>query len=357
MSERAAAADRLGELLTERPDGLRFSEYLDLVLYDPEVGFYEVAGRAGSRSGDFITSVETGTLFAALIGEWLDRRWDDAGRPQPFRVAEVGAGVGTLWRGIQRARPRCLPDLAYTLVERAAAQRAAHAELPGSPGSSAQLPAGGPLHVILANELLDNLGVDLAVTAAGGWRQLVLRADPGSTTASAMLVPGDLLDPEYANRLPSASGLPEGSTLPLPVGADAWLAEVTARGQVVLCLDYAATTDELLNRGMTGWLRTYDGHRRGGDPLADPGTRDITHDVPVDLLDPQPVRTMSQARFLTDLGIAARVDQARATWEERRHLGDLEAMFARSAIGEAEALVDPAGLGGFVAMEWRQNGG
>jgi hypothetical protein len=39
------------------------------------------------------------------------------------------------------------------------------------------------------------------------------------------------------------------------------------------------------------------------------------------------------------------VDRARATWEARAHVGDLEAVRQRSRVTEAAALVDPAGLG------------
>jgi hypothetical protein len=46
------------------------------------------------------------------------------------------------------------------------------------------------------------------------------------------------------------------------------------------------------------------------------------------------------------------VDEGRRTWKERAHLGDLRAIAARSRITEAEALVDPGGLGAFRVLEW-----
>jgi hypothetical protein len=39
------------------------------------------------------------------------------------------------------------------------------------------------------------------------------------------------------------------------------------------------------------------------------------------------------------------VAAARAQWDERAHIGDLEAMRHRSRVTEAAALLDPAGLG------------
>src|SRR5690606_41475775 len=51
------------------------------------------------------------------------------------------------------------------------------------------------------------------------------------------------------------------------------------------------------------------------------------------------------------------VEDARRTWRERAHIGDLAAVAARSRVTEADALLDPAGLGGFAVLEWRPRGG
>jgi SAM-dependent MidA family methyltransferase len=60
----------------------------------------------------------------------------------------------------------------------------------------------------------------------------------------------------------------------------------------------------------------------------------------------------TQAEFLAAHGIDDLVAAARATWHERAHLGDLEALRARSRVGEADALTDPTGLGAFRVLEW-----
>jgi len=39
------------------------------------------------------------------------------------------------------------------------------------------------------------------------------------------------------------------------------------------------------------------------------------------------------------------VTVAREHWDARAHVGDLDALRARSVVGEAAALTDPAGLG------------
>ncbi|MGH9112456.1 MAG: hypothetical protein ACRDZN_09220, partial [Acidimicrobiales bacterium] len=99
---------------------------------------------------------------------------------------------------------------------------------------------------------------------------------------------------------------------------------------------------------------TYRGHSRGADMLADLGTQDVTCEVAIDQLATvrAPSADRTQAEWLRGRGIAELADEARRTWDERAHLGDLEAVKARSRVTEAEALVDPAGLGRFRVLEW-----
>jgi hypothetical protein len=65
-----------------------------------------------------------------------------------------------------------------------------------------------------------------------------------------------------------------------------------------------------------------------------------------------PDRTATQAAWLEQHGIGELVDEARVVWEERAHVGDLDALRARSRVVEAEALLDPTGLGGCRVLEW-----
>ena len=100
------------------------------------------------------------------------------------------------------------------------------------------------------------------------------------------------------------------------------------------------------------WLRTYRGNERGDHYLRAPGTQDITTDVPFDqLAEPDSVRT--QAQFLQLRGIDELVDEGRRIWTEQAARPGLEAMRMRSRISESEALLEPAGLGGFLVAEWR----
>jgi SAM-dependent MidA family methyltransferase len=314
-----------------------FDAFMRDALYG-ERGFYTCGGSAGRR-GDFITSPEVGPLFGAVVARALDGWWRELGEPADFTVIEVGAGRGTLARSILAAAPACAPR--YVAVEVSAAQRAHH---PAGVESLADLPAGPFTGIVIANELLDNLPFRLAVFD-GGWREAFVTGDPPAEVLSAPLSPA----PGY---LPAT--VPHGSRAPLQDEAASWVANARRslrRGRVI-AFDYAvARTAQLALRPWREWLRTYRDHSRGGHYLAGAGTQDITADVCIDQLAPPDV-VRTQAHFLQLHGIAELVAQGRREWGAAAAAPSVRAMVMRSRVREAEALLDPSGLGGFLAMEW-----
>jgi SAM-dependent MidA family methyltransferase len=364
---------------------------MEAALYDDEGGFFTSGGGAG-RKADFVTSPELGPLFAAVLARALDAWWDDLGRPDPYLVVEAGAGSGSLARDIVAAGPACLRALRYVLVERSPVLREAQAtrlslELPAfvlGPAESVTagegddepvhtVPNAGPLMtslpelpavamtgVIFANELLDNLPVDLAELRDGIWHEVrVAAAGPQGDGLREVLVPAppDVVD--EVERLAHPSEPPplgDGARVPLERTAADWLRralDLVERGRIV-AIDYGDRTPALARRPWREWLRTYRGHRPGGPPTDQPGSQDITCEVAVDQLAAvrAPHSERSQAGFLASHGIDELTEQARASWISRAHVGDLDALRARSRVHEAEALGDPAGLGAFRVLEW-----
>lgn len=364
-------ADRI-----HREGPLRFDRFMEAALYG-DGGFFSGGAGAGRRA-DFLTSVEVGPLFGAVVAAALDEEWARLGRPDPFVVLEGGAGRGALAAAVLASAPACGPALRYVCVERSAALRdAATAALPVEPPANifgAVVPGddgddvvreGGPVvavlddlplvpvtGVVLANELLDNLPFRLLERRERGWAEVFV-ADAGDAFVELLVdAPSDAVSD--ADRLvPDAA---PGVRIPLQHAAAEWVrrAGTTLQRGRVIVVDYADRTPSLAARPWGEWLRTYRGHQRGTGPLDDPGNQDVTCEVAVDQLARwrSPDADRSQADWLRIHGIDALADAARATWTERAHLGDLEAMKARSRVNEAAALTDPAGLGAFRVLEW-----
>ena len=357
--------------LVRRHGPLPFSQVMDLALYDPEHGFYASGGSAGRR-GDFITSPEVGPLFGAVVAGALDAWWQELGEPDPFVVVEAGAGVGTLAIAVLAAAPTCARALRYVLVERSSALRERQGEhmalaepstALGVAGagdgpvvvSLAELPAGPLTGVVIANELLDNLAFDLVTRTADGWDEVRVGVGDDGRLARHVIVATESLAAAAAAMVPD---VPVGAIVPVQAQAADWVADAVGlldSGRVVV-VDYAvARTTELGERDVDGWLRTFRGHERLDDPLDGLGTADITADVCLDQIELRagPVTSLStQADWLRSHGIDELVEEGRRTWEAAATTGDLAALKARSRVREAEALLDPDGLGGFLVAEW-----
>ncbi len=319
-----------------------------------------------------------GPLFAAVLARALDTWWEGISRPDPFVVVESGAGVGTLAAGVGAANPACSEALRYVLVERSPALRARQSDKlsldpptsvlaagTGAEDGADASPGAGPLFtsladmpgqpfvgVVLANELLDNLPVVLLERRGRGWSEVRVGEERGDLVE--VVVPAAPQLAAEAARLAPAT--PDGGRIPLQHAARAWLRDAllgVERGRVVV-VDYASTTPSLGCRPWQEWLRTYRSHARGRHPLVGPGTQDVTCEVAVDQLATvgPPSVERSQADFLRGHGLDHLVEGARASWEERAHIGDLPALRARSLVGEAAALTDPTGLGSFRVLEW-----
>jgi SAM-dependent MidA family methyltransferase len=355
---------------------------MEAALYDPDGGFFARAGGAGRAGADFVTSVEVGALFGALIARAVDGWWERLGRPDPFLVVDAGAGRGQLARDVLRAAPGCAPALRYVLVERSAALRAAQSEhlslepaelalgpavppepdeepvaVPGSGPmvtSLGELPAGPAVGVIIANELADNLPFLVVARTARGWEEIRVAEAPGGRQEFAELaLPADDALAALADRLAEGSEIPVGARLPIPTALSGWLRSAAGmlRRGVLVILDYAAPVGELAARGQDGWLRTYRSQHRGGSPLDAPGCQDITADVALEGLRRAAAAAgfsvlteSTQAEWLRSLGVDDLVEEARAAWHGRA-ANDLAAIAARSRVHEADALLDPGGLG------------
>jgi SAM-dependent MidA family methyltransferase len=315
-----------------------------------------------------------------VLARALDAWWAELGRPDPYVVIEAGAGVGTLAAAVLAADPECATALRYVTVERSPSLRAEQrgrlaleepafvlgvSEHPEEDEEARPRPGQGPLvtalaelpalaveGVILANELLDNLGFRLLEQGGDGWREVLVGEHDGRLREVLVPAPPDL--GVAADEL--APDAPPGGRVPLQRQAQDWVATAVGllqRGRVVV-IDYADRTASLARRPWEDWLRTYRGHGRGGHPLSSPGTQDVTCEVAVDQLlgVAAPLAVRSQAEFLASHGMGDLAAEAAAEWEAGAARGDLGSVRARSRVGEARALAAADGLGAFAVVEW-----
>ena len=366
----------------QRHGPIPFEQFMDVALYSDQ-GFFNRGRGAGRAAQDFVTSPQTGSLFGSLVAVYLDREWVALGSPDPFVVIEAGAGDGTLAREILRARPECLTALRYVMVETSGALRAAQCqrvevvapeivfgahEIEPDDDQPVIVEGTGPVFtqlsglparafdgVIIANELVDNLPFGIAHFDGERWHEVRI----GATDVGCIevLVP---LDHDLGESMSAGlAGIPAltDSRVPIDRGATQWVAEAAKclrRGSLLL-VDYFVPIAQIIQRS-PHWLRTYADHQSfGADALVDLAGRDITTDVPVEWIEVAARRAnlhleplVTQAEWLRGLGLDSMVASARERWHDRAHIGDLEAIKARSIVHEADVLTDPDGLGSFL---------
>ena len=338
-----SAADSVTAAITAAGGAISFEQFMDLALYGTG-GFYRAGGKAGRR-GDFITSPEVGPLFAAVVARYLDNCWNDLGRPDSFDVVEVGAGPGTLARGIFDAQPECLPAMNYVAVEISESQRATHPDFVKSVESFPERSIQG---VVLANELLDNLPFKLFVYD-GAWKEAFVALGDGGKFVEVL---------RYVDAVPEVlpKSAPLGSRAPIQVAASQWMLNMSrklSRGKVLI-FDYCSeSTSQIAVSPWREWLRTYKDHERGVHYLLEPGTQDITTQVMIDqLLNVAPgLLTSSQADWLQNWGMSDLVTEGNQYWEEHKSAPDVSALKMRSRANESQALTSLDGLGAFSVLE------
>ncbi|TMV09861.1 class I SAM-dependent methyltransferase [Ruegeria sediminis] len=180
----------LKDLLIERirQDGpLTVADYMAECLLHPVHGYYTTRDPLGAQ-GDFTTAPEISQMFGELVGLALAQSWLDQGRPDPFTLAELGPGRGTLMADILRAT-RNVPgfhDAArIALVEASPTLRKLQADTlsgyaPEWLGEVGDLPRR-PLYLV-ANEFFDALPIRQFVRDGEGWRERVVGLKDGELT-------------------------------------------------------------------------------------------------------------------------------------------------------------------------------
>ncbi len=328
-----------------------------MALYDPDGGFFTSDVLRSTKGGDFLTSPEVSPLFGAMLARFVNQEWRRIVRPDQFSVVEVAAGSGSLLRPL-------LEELEFEAdVWAVEASPAACRALEGLAGVTvtshmAELPQA-LTGVILANELIDNLPVALAVRTGEGWTErFVGMADQGFTLVEA---PARTEVVAWADRF--AGPVSEGGMVEVQLAAADWL--TTALGQLVrgalVLIDYGDTAEGLAPRRTEGTLRTYRSHHLGPDPLIAPGESDITVDVNFTALRTiaedagAQVEYARQDDFLAELGLRAELSDLRQQELDLARSDDAMARLrVRSARSEAETLMHPRGLGDFRVLVARR---
>ena len=226
---------------------MSFARFMELALYDPELGYYRRPQRRVGYGGqtDFFTASTSNPVFGELIS---------------------AACVSLLGGGDVRS---------HTFVEIGAEPDAGVLANVAHPFAGVRtVRVGEPLElsgycIVFSNELFDAQTFHRCVFRGGAWHELGVALDGDALTEVELAL---------APLIPLPADAPEGYVIDAPVAARTLGDKIAAQpwtGLFVAC-DYGKSWRELTEACPTGTARAYHRHTQSNDLLAQPGEQDLT---------------------------------------------------------------------------------
>jgi SAM-dependent MidA family methyltransferase len=367
-----------------------FSRYMELSLYDPELGYYSRNAEQFGKAGDFYTSSDVHAVFGRLLARQFDEMWRALGSPEHIELLELGPGRGLFAQDVLGWSEKKFPDffraLRYVLVESSPALRQRIKETLGRHLDSGKAALGQLDYSFNELSRVAERRHSLAQHVSAGKETETPRVPSGTApavdTTSQTAVPNIVFANEFFDALPvevlSARGslridtrdgrfietwtqpsseelefLDRYSVHPepderveVPLAAEHSMEQIAAsidRG-FALAIDYGYTREEQLAGRHRGTLKALRQHSLSTDPYEAPGVQDITADVNFTALAAaaeqhgmQTQKLITQSQFLMGIGEA---NQFADAFEECR----LPQERAKVAL-QLKHLVTPAGMG------------
>jgi len=271
------------QALIARRGGVRFRDFMEMALYHPEHGYYGAGRAALGRGGDFFTNVSVGRIFGELLGAQFVEMWYLLGCPDGFTIVEQGAHDGTFAADVlgwcSEAAPEFFRKTRYVIVEGLEIWRGRQGERLERYGEKVvwrerleEVPRFTGVH--FSNELVDALPVHVVRWRQAGWREMYVT--PELEWREEGLEEHALLE-----RLADVPRI-EGYTTEVNLNAARWAGALAARIERgwVVAIDYGfPRAMYYAPERRTGTLECFSGHRKGLNPLENPGFRDLTAHV------------------------------------------------------------------------------
>lgn len=273
------------EVCRQRGGSIAFSEFMQMALYQPGLGYYTGGLQKFGAAGDFVTAPELSPLFSQCIARQAAQVINALERAD---ILEFGAGSGVMAADmlLELERLQALPEHYYILElgaelrqrqKQTIAEKAPH--LLASVRWLDALPDRAIQGVVVANEVLDAMPVECFRVNEGAVERLCLSAADGRLQAGYAVADEDFA--RYVRLIEQHRGKPfeTGYCSEFNPALDGWLAGVYAALShgVVLLIDYGYVLSEYyLDERSRGTLMCHYQHRAHADPLWYPGLQDIT---------------------------------------------------------------------------------
>ncbi|MEP6706051.1 MAG: SAM-dependent methyltransferase [Pyrinomonadaceae bacterium] len=276
---------------TKREGPITFRDWMEVALYDEHEGYYcrHDLQRWG-REGDYRTSPERSSLFAATFARYFAGLYEELKRPAEWTIVEVGGGDGDFAFGVLETLQTRFPEVFSAtryVIDEACAESISRIRKRLGPFRARvefeSLNCISPLAtgIIFSNELLDAFPVHRVTIREGRLCEFYVAVNESE---DFIWSPGPPSTPELGEYLGAcAIQLKEGQVAEVNLAIEKWLglaAKKLSRGYLIT-VDYGAEAADLFGspEHFEGTLRAYQRHQLVEDVLARPGEQDITTSV------------------------------------------------------------------------------
>ncbi|MDN4525369.1 class I SAM-dependent methyltransferase [Fictibacillus fluitans] len=274
------------ESIKNAPGGsISYAAFMEMALYHPEHGYYQMNKAKIGRNGDFYTSSTTSAVYGAVWADVFYSMFSELGIS--CVLCEIGAGDGSFAKSVlDEWKRKGYPPLHYVVVE----SSPYHAEQIGMKlegfcwsrfSSLEEFQSVCPSFngIVFGNELLDALPVHVVRQTPAVLKEVrVALNETGELMEVAVHA-----DDELRKWVETYQGdLEPGQTMEVPLAMASWLSKLyewIERGFVVF-VDYGYIREEWRQPEVReGSLRGYYRHQLILNPLSRPGEMDLTSHV------------------------------------------------------------------------------
>jgi SAM-dependent MidA family methyltransferase len=346
---------------------ITFADYMNLVLYHSQHGYYSSGTVNIGAEGDFFTSTSLGGDLGELLAEQFIEMWQILGFPSQFTLLEMGAGLGFLALDIlnylQEKYPNFLSCLEYIIIEESPALVDRQKEKLGDRFENKVRLSWQSWQTIedktivgccFSNELVDAFPVSQIIIKDRRIQEIYITCESGELK-EIYYKPSTKKIEEYFSFVGidfSLNNYPDNYRTEVNLAALEWLETVSKkldRGYL-LTVDYGYSAEKYYHpQRSQGTLKCYYQHRHHHNPYINIGRQDITTHVNFTalkkqgrLIDLTTIGYTRQGIFLMALGLGDRLNELS---NDRYNLQEI--MQRRDALHQ---LIDPNGLGGFSVL-------
>lgn len=324
-----ALSQQLTELIKRQSLPISFSSFMELALYEPNLGYYNRPNIDIGSEGDFITAPTLSPIFARCLAKAIQ---------YPANILEIGAGTGQLaFDLLTDLFQSDTPPTHYFILEKSEQLKQKQQEL------LQQHPQGEVVTwlddwpepfegTVIANEVLDAMPVHCFEVASLGFNERCVDWDGEQFIWRSVPAADDLLN--ALNQL--NINFSEGYCSEINLNLSDWIKKLSGalqKGQILL-IDYGNLRDVYYHpHHQEGTLRSFYQHRVHDNPLLWPGLQDITADVDFTAVAKiatsvglSVVSLKTQANFLLDCGLAEMIQplsEVDAQWRQSQALKKL----------------------------------